>query len=162
MLCYSVDSSPKNKFSILKSNRLYYPVEKFCVCTVSMLSCNTVHFFCSHWASLSSSAFPKHSRKLHGPIFINSFAQQEKDCLKCCPCQRSRDKNVLLHRNTSRALISFSCLSFPSPLACLKLIISLPTAQTLQHCKFTLSHTLGRQNEKEEQGQYQATTLRDL
>lgn len=36
----------------------------------------------------------------------------------------------------------------------LKTIVSLPTAQALQHCKFSLSHTLRRQNENEEQGQY--------
>lgn len=78
MLCYSAVSSHKNKFSILKSNNLYYPVGKFHVCTVSMQSSNTVHFFHSHWAGLSCSAFPKHGRKLHGPIFINSLPSKEK------------------------------------------------------------------------------------
>lgn len=113
MLCYSVVSSHKNKFSILKSNHLYYLVEKFHVCTVSMLSSNTVHFFHSHWGSLSSSAFPKHGRKLHSPIFINSLPSKKKVVLNVVPIKGTRICTEIL-----AALICFSCLSCPSPLAC--------------------------------------------
>lgn len=149
MLCYSVASSHKNKFSILKSNHLYYLVEKFLVCTVSALSSSPVHFFHSSWASLQLS-FPQAWQETTGPIFIKSLPSKKKIVLNVVPVKGTRmsfcTEILAEHEFLFLPILSFSpCM--------IKLIIALPTAQTLQHCKFSLSHTLGRQNEKEEQGQ---------